>query len=104
MQDIRNIRWIDHKPSARLSPTPQEGYEMKGQKGYVLVNHSPRHGVHLGAFVMAAWRQLKRWYELAEQRRQLASLSDEALKDIGLSRADILPETERPFWDDPLAK
>lgn len=77
---------------------------MKGQKGYVLVNHSPRYGVHLGACVMAAWRQLKRWYELAEQRRHLASLSDEALKDIGLSRADILPETERPFWDDPLAK
>ena len=49
-----------------------------------------------------AWRQLRRWWQLAEQRRQLASLSDAALKDIGLSRADAWQESERPFWDDPL--
>jgi uncharacterized protein YjiS (DUF1127 family) len=50
------------------------------------------------------WRQFKRWHELARQRRQLAALNDAALKDIGLSRADVMQETERPFWDDPLAK
>lgn len=77
---------------------------MKGQKGYAIVNVLPHHGVNLGALARRVWRQLKRWYELAEQRRQLASLSDEALKDIGLSRADIMPESERPFWDDPLVK
>jgi len=38
---------------------------------------------------------------LARQRRQLASLSDEMLKDIGRSRADIEWEASRPFWDEP---
>jgi uncharacterized protein YjiS (DUF1127 family) len=40
------------------------------------------------------------WHELARQRRELATMSDEALKDIGLSRADIQQEVERPFWAD----
>jgi|TARA_Y100001968_G_C19452052_1_gene769417 uncharacterized protein YjiS (DUF1127 family) len=47
-----------------------------------------------------AWSKARRWYELARQRRQLASLSDEMLKDIGRSRADIEWEASRPFWDD----
>jgi uncharacterized protein YjiS (DUF1127 family) len=34
----------------------------------------------------------------------LAGMSDEALKDIGLSRADVERETVRPFWDDPMHK
>ncbi|MBF7731248.1 DUF1127 domain-containing protein [Pseudomonas sp. N040] len=51
-----------------------------------------------------AWRQLQRWWELAEQRRKLALLDERALHDLGLSRADALQESERPFWDDPLAR
>ncbi|MCF5376144.1 DUF1127 domain-containing protein, partial [Pseudomonas syringae] len=31
-----------------------------------------------------------------------AQMSDGTLKDLGLSRADIQQEAERPFWDDPL--
>jgi uncharacterized protein YjiS (DUF1127 family) len=34
----------------------------------------------------------------------LAMLDDLALKDLGLSRSDVLQESERPFWDDPLAR
>ena len=49
-------------------------------------------------------RQLRRWAELARERRQLAMLSEGALKDLGLSRADIYQETERPFWHDPLKR
>lgn len=48
--------------------------------------------------------QLRRWQELARQRRQLASMSDALLKDIGYSRADIEQEVSRPFWDDPLRR
>lgn len=56
-------------------------------------------------FYGRAWvAQLRRWAELARQRRQLAMLSDSALKDLGLSRADTLEESERPFWDDPLKR
>nr|WP_229631814.1 MULTISPECIES: DUF1127 domain-containing protein [Pseudomonas] len=32
------------------------------------------------------------------------ALDDEALKDLGLSRADIAMEAERPFWDDPMRR
>ncbi|WP_236445372.1 DUF1127 domain-containing protein [Pseudomonas syringae] len=52
--------------------------------------------------VPALKRHLQRWLELHRQRRLLAQMSDGALKDLGLSRADIQQEAERPFWDDPL--
>jgi len=52
----------------------------------------------------AVARQLRRWWQLADERRRLACLDDAALKDLGLSRADVQQETERPFWDDPLAR
>ena len=48
--------------------------------------------------------KFSRWYELHRERELLASLSDEALKDIGVSRADVEHESVRPFWDDPMHK
>ena len=41
---------------------------------------------------------------IANMRRQLAMLDDAALKDLGLSRADVQQESERPFWDDPFRR
>ncbi len=38
------------------------------------------------------------WHERARQRRQLLSLSDHMLKDIGISRADAAAEANKPFW------
>jgi uncharacterized protein YjiS (DUF1127 family) len=38
------------------------------------------------------------WYERARQRRQLQSLSDHMLHDIGIGRADVEAETSKPFW------
>jgi uncharacterized protein YjiS (DUF1127 family) len=38
------------------------------------------------------------WQERSRQRHQLASLSDHLLRDIGLSRADIMAETTKRFW------
>ncbi len=38
------------------------------------------------------------WQERAMQRRHLSGLGDEALKDIGLSRADVAGESSKPFW------
>ncbi|MGG2397884.1 DUF1127 domain-containing protein [Pseudomonas sp. SH1-B] len=74
---------------------------MKGQKGYVWV-----HSIHFERVPAWAslWRMLRRWHQLARERRQLARLDGAALKDLGLSRADALQEAERPFWDDPLRK
>ncbi|WP_256737466.1 DUF1127 domain-containing protein [Pseudomonas sp. dw_358] len=73
---------------------------MKGQKGYALIR---REGDVAGTLRRSLGHVL-RWYELARQRRELAKLTESDLKDIGLSRADILEESERPFWDDPLRK
>jgi uncharacterized protein YjiS (DUF1127 family) len=44
---------------------------------------------------------IRRWLELARQRRQLAALSDSMLRDLGLTRADAEHEAARPFWEVP---
>ncbi len=38
------------------------------------------------------------WQERAAERRQLQSLDDSALRDIGLSRADVESAFSKPFW------
>lgn len=38
---------------------------------------------------------------LARQRRSLRDLSDETLRDIGLTREQARNEAARPFWDVP---
>jgi len=38
------------------------------------------------------------WRERLRQRRELAQWSDRDLHDVGLSRIDIIHETEKPFW------
>jgi uncharacterized protein YjiS (DUF1127 family) len=38
------------------------------------------------------------WSERTRQRRQLQSLPDHMLNDIGVSRADIFRECGKPFW------
>lgn len=42
--------------------------------------------------------QLLDWQRRARERQELAGLSDTALRDVGLSRADIFPEIRKPFW------
>lgn len=74
---------------------------MKGQKGYVLTSHALPAPVGMG-LLQRVGATLRRWAELHRQRQLLAQLSDEGLKDLGLSRADIQEESQRPFWDDPL--
>jgi uncharacterized protein YjiS (DUF1127 family) len=40
-------------------------------------------------------------WQLRTERRKLSELSDRALRDIGLSRADVWREARRSFWDVP---
>jgi uncharacterized protein YjiS (DUF1127 family) len=42
--------------------------------------------------------QLPIWLERSRQRRQLASLDDYMLRDIGVSRSMASGETEKWFW------
>ncbi len=39
------------------------------------------------------------WRQVAKQREELGRMSDELLKDIGISRAEALHEARRHFWD-----
>ena len=41
---------------------------------------------------------VEEWRIRARERRQLSTLSDAMLKDIGISRADASTEFEKPFW------
>ncbi len=58
--------------------------------------------VRISLFETLGWiaDRLLTWQERASQRAHLASLDDRMLKDIGLSRADVLAESSRPFWRD----
>ncbi len=38
-------------------------------------------------------------FEIRKQRRILAALGDQELRDIGISRADAEHEARRSFWD-----
>jgi uncharacterized protein YjiS (DUF1127 family) len=38
------------------------------------------------------------WHERVRQRRQLECLSDRMLRDIGLTRSDVLAEATKRFW------
>ncbi|HEY0286854.1 MAG TPA: DUF1127 domain-containing protein [Pseudomonas sp.] len=75
---------------------------MKGQKGYVLVLKTLARDSWLERSLTSFKAHFLRWLQLHRERMALASLSDDALKDMGLSRADIQQEVERPFWDDPM--
>jgi uncharacterized protein YjiS (DUF1127 family) len=77
---------------------------MKGQKGYAIARSVSFEKALPTIGLDAWWSRFKRWNQLARQRRQLAMLDDAALKDIGLNRADVMQESERPFWDDPLKR
>ncbi|MCP8467297.1 DUF1127 domain-containing protein [Pseudomonas sp. ZM23] len=76
---------------------------MKGQLGFVSMS-CHFHKVPAAPLWRRVLQRVLRWRELARQRRLLATMSDEALKDIGLSRADVQEESERPFWMDNMGR
>ena len=41
---------------------------------------------------------LRGWIKRARERRELAGLNDEQLRDVGLNRHMIRREVEKPFW------
>ena len=48
--------------------------------------------------VRAVTAALRSWRRRARQRRILAGLDDQLLRDIGRSRAQAARETGKPFW------
>jgi uncharacterized protein YjiS (DUF1127 family) len=45
-------------------------------------------------------RRILTWAERIRQRRALQALDEWVLKDIGLSRADVMHEYDKPFWQE----
>jgi uncharacterized protein YjiS (DUF1127 family) len=41
---------------------------------------------------------LGEWHRRSREREQLRALDDRALADLGLTRADILREVDKRFW------
>ena len=58
----------------------------------------PRRTFGLPPWTVTVVRALGTWIERDRQRRHLAELSDAALRDIGLTRADVRMELDKPFW------
>jgi uncharacterized protein YjiS (DUF1127 family) len=52
----------------------------------------------LGALLVKASDTLLDWQDRARQRHRLGEMDDHLLRDIGLSRADLEHEIEKPFW------
>lgn len=52
----------------------------------------------LQRFAANVFTTVLEWQERARQRRRLSELDDRMLKDIGLTRADVSREVEKPFW------
>lgn len=52
----------------------------------------------LGGAVRRAVGTVLLWQQRARERHALATIDDHGLKDLGLSRADVARESDKPFW------
>lgn len=50
------------------------------------------------AIVESSWNVIQLWCERAHQRRQLANLTPEQRRDVGITLDAARAETAKPFW------
>ncbi len=50
------------------------------------------------AAVVRGFEILLLWQRRTSERHALAQLDDRILRDVGLSRVDVVWETRKPFW------
>jgi len=48
--------------------------------------------------VISVFDTLQLWSDRREQRKRLSLLSDHMLRDIGLTKIDVIRECRKPFW------
>ena len=78
--------------------TPQTSRRMYGRTGGTT---NPAPASIAGKVVWAINRVINIlfvWQERSRDRFELAQLDDRMLRDIGLSRVDVLHEASKPFW------
>jgi uncharacterized protein YjiS (DUF1127 family) len=54
--------------------------------------------IHSGSRWNEMKQQFAEWRRLVRSRHELHSLSDQTLRDIGVSRCDVQREVTKPFW------
>jgi uncharacterized protein YjiS (DUF1127 family) len=57
-----------------------------------MINH------HGSGFWAQVEETIHTWRERTRNRRELAQWTDRDLHDVGVSRSDVMFETEKPFW------
>ena len=57
-----------------------------------MINH------HGSGLLSRLTETLHLWRQRYQTRRELAQWTDRDLHDIGMSRSDVLYETDKPFW------
>lgn len=67
---------------------------------------APSHALDTGRRAVAWARQsatrvvaqLIAWQQRADERAQLRAMGERELRDLGLTRSDVLVEADKPFW------
>lgn len=60
--------------------------------------HHPMRNHHELEILTQLGDTLHLWRERQRQRRELSRWTERDLHDVGLTRSDIVRETEKPFW------
>ena len=63
-----------------------------------ILTHEHMTNHHLGDVLTKASEVVHTWHKRYRTRQELAQWTDRELHDVGLSRGDIVFETEKPFW------
>jgi uncharacterized protein YjiS (DUF1127 family) len=63
-----------------------------------IYSHQPMINHHGSGFWAQVEEAVHVWRDRLRQRRELAQWTDRDLHDVGISRSDIIHETEKPFW------
>ncbi len=59
------------------------------------------HGLHRHQRSNRGWiASVKMWWRRMQDRRALATMSDQSLRDIDVTRYDAWHEARKPFWRD----
>ncbi|QIG95648.1 MULTISPECIES: DUF1127 domain-containing protein [unclassified Bradyrhizobium] len=59
-------------------------------------HHTADH--HASGLLNQVGETLHVWWERYERRRELSQWTERDLHDIGMSRSDVVFETDKPFW------
>lgn len=55
-------------------------------------------GTPMRGLIRRALDRVAEWRARARERRDLPAMSDHALRDMGLDRASVWAECDKPFW------